>query len=154
MGKIRCQKCGMMATIPDDIDAGGSYLSDSAICPSSGMVIRCGRCGNILVGPLQTSNVPGGQTTPTTTTIPPGSVQCPKCGTIFKSEATSHPSQPITSTIMICPSCHRPAPKPKISQSMLDSACGTMKINCNGCHMVIFEGSPRDALDRGYAELA
>jgi ribosomal protein S27E len=142
MGKIRCQKCGMMASIPDDINTGGSYLSDSAICPSSGIVIRCARCGNTLVGPSQPP-----------TTIPPGSAQCPKCGTIFKTGTPSQPTQPVPSNLT-CPSCHRPAPKPKISRSILDSPCGTIKINCNVCHTIIFEGTPQLALDRGYVELA
>jgi ribosomal protein S27E len=149
MGKIRCQKCGMMAAIPDDINAGGSYLSDSAICPTSGMVIRCARCGNILVGPSQTSTT----STTVTTTVPQGSVQCPKCGTIFKAGTTSPPAQH-TAFAIICQNCHRPAPKPKISRSILDSPCGTIKINCNACHTIIFEGTPQAALDRGYVELA
>ncbi len=160
MGKIRCQKCGMVATVPDDIGPGENYLSDSAICPTSGLVIRCARCGNVLVGPTEHAASSCGQATGPVS-VPQGSVQCPKCGNVFKpattcssssSTTSTHSSQQSTSTIT-CPKCHRPGPKPKISKSILNSSCGTIEINCSMCNTVIFKGTAQAALSGGYVDI-
>lgn len=155
MAKVRCADCGMIATIPE-INAKENWLADPSICPGSGPVYSCAGCGSKnLIGTSQVIDKAGSITSFSSNTVkpiyPPGFAECPKCGTVFitKSGNTSnispnqpHPEHPGSAHIT-CPHCHKSAAlKPKIPRSWLDSLCGTMKINCEICHNVIFEGRP------------
>jgi|GEM_PF-3309836 len=175
MGKVRCADCGMIASVPQNIGEGGSWLSDPAICGSGGPIFKCGNCGSTnLIGISQPSNPPqGSSVTPASSTplpsstvslgstptpiLPAGFVQCPHCGKIFKNKQEAQPAaapvQPSSSSKITCSFCHRSAPRPRIPKSYLDSLCGSIRINCDVCHHVIFEGRPQEALDKGLVEL-